>query len=101
MKCVKNDIFVHYPVDNLCLYEHSSSQPSFYTLYSVINHNGSLDDGHYTTFARDISLNSELWFEFDDETIDYLPTDQLNQNSKAYILFYILKQTSKSIDTSF
>ncbi len=94
MKCSKNDVFVHYPVDNLCLHEHSSSQSLFYTLYSVINHHGSLDDGHYTTFARDISLNSQLWFEFDDEIINHLSTDQLNQNSKAYLLFYISKQTS-------
>jgi ubiquitin carboxyl-terminal hydrolase 22/27/51 len=90
MNFLKNDALVHYPVDDLCLNGHSS----LYTLYSVINHNGVLDNGHYTTFARDISADSKLWFEFDDEIINQLTIDRLNYNPNAYLLFYISKQTS-------
>jgi ubiquitin C-terminal hydrolase len=96
MNWIKNDTLVFYPEDNFNLYEHSSFQQSSYTLYSVINHNGSLNDGHYTTFSRDISLNQQTWFECDDEIIKYLQTDKLNSNSKAYLLFYTIKQTSES-----
>ncbi len=85
MQWVKNDTLIHYPKDDLVL--HSST----YTLYSVINHNGSLNDGHYTTCSRDISDNKEQWFECDDEIIKSLNSDQLDSNSKAYILFYIMK----------
>jgi ubiquitin carboxyl-terminal hydrolase 22/27/51 len=95
MNWIKNDTLVLYPEDNLDLYEHCSSQQLLYSLYSVINHNGSLNDGHYTTFSRDISLNQQSWFELDDEIIKYLHTDQLSFNSKAYLLFYIMKQTSE------
>jgi len=96
MNWIKNDTLVIYPEDNLNLHQYNSFQESFYTLYSVINHNGSLNDGHYTTFSRDISLNERVWFEYDDEIIKYLQPDQLYFNSKAYLLFYTIKQTSES-----
>lgn len=96
MNWIKNDTLVLYPEDNLNLHQYCSSQQSLYTLYSVINHNGSLNDGHYTTFSRDISLNQHVWFECDDEIIKYLSTDQLHLNSKAYLLFYTIKQISES-----
>ena len=87
MNWIKNDTLVQYPKDDLVL--HSSS----YTLYSVINHDGSLNDGHYTTFCRDISINKEQWFECDDEIIKIRNPDQIDTNSKAYILFYIIKKS--------
>ena len=85
MQWIKNDTLIHYPEDDLVL------QSSSYTLYSVINHNGSLNDGHYTTYSRDISVDKEQWFECDDEIIKSQNSDQLYSNSKAYILFYVMK----------
>jgi ubiquitin carboxyl-terminal hydrolase 22/27/51 len=96
MNWIKNDTLVLYPEDNLILHQHASSEQSLYTLYSVVNHHGSLNDGHYTTFSRDLSLNPQLWVECDDETIKYLQSDQLSLNPKAYLLFYIITQTSEA-----
>jgi ubiquitin carboxyl-terminal hydrolase 22/27/51 len=92
MEWIKNDILIHYPKDDLHLHSSSSHQSS-YTLYSVINHNGSLNDGHYTTFSRVISTNKEQWFDCDDENIKYSTSDQLDCNPKAYLLFYMMKET--------
>ena len=102
MKWIKNDTCVLYPEDNLDLQKYcslSSSQQSLYTLYSVINHNGTLNDGHYTTFCRDITTNQRQWIECDDETINYLHSEKLHSNSKAYLLFYIMEKTAESLDT--
>jgi ubiquitin C-terminal hydrolase len=99
MKWIKNDTLVLYPEDNLdlhqCCSSSSSPQQPLYTLYSVVNHNGSINDGHYTTFCRDLSLNEFQWFECDDEIIKYLHSDKLYLNSNAYILFYTMKQTTE------
>ncbi|CAF3507276.1 unnamed protein product [Rotaria sordida] len=97
MNLIKNNTLVLYPEDNLDLHQccsSSSVQQSFYTLYSVINHDGSLNGGHYTTFCRDIMVNQQQWFECDDETIKYLHSDKLYLNSKAYLLFYMMNQTN-------
>ena len=80
---IKNNTLVLYPKDKLYL-----SETTIYTLYSVINHDGSLNDGHYTTFSRDISSNEHMWLEFDDDIVKYLPEDKLHWNSNAYLLFY-------------
>ncbi|CAF4224545.1 unnamed protein product [Rotaria socialis] len=92
---IKNDTLVLYPADNLSLQQScpsSSSQQALYTLYSVISHQGSLNDGHYTTFCRD---NEQLqWFECDDEKIKYFNSDKLDSNSNAYLLFYIMKNAT-------
>ena len=88
------DSLVLYPEDNLSLCQccsSSSAQELLYTLYSVVNHNGSLDNGHYTTFCRDIAHDQHQWFECDDEAINYLHSDSLHSNSKAYLLFYAMK----------
>lgn len=90
----KNDTLVSYPVDNLDLDQYisaPSSQKSLYTLYSVINHDGSLTDGHYTVFCRDTMSTEQQWFECDDEQIKSLPLERLHSNSKAYLLFYTVK----------
>ncbi|CAF1534694.1 unnamed protein product [Rotaria sp. Silwood1] len=91
MDWIKNNTLVLYPEDNLDLQQYcsssSSSQKSSYTLYSIINHDDSLNDGLYTIFCRDIMNNQQQWFEFDDEIIKYLHSDKLCFNSKAYLLF--------------
>ncbi|KAI7863446.1 hypothetical protein BDF14DRAFT_1844329 [Spinellus fusiger] len=44
----------------------SSSSPSnIYTLFAVVNHQGKLDTGHYTMFAK----HRGEWFRFDDHSV--------------------------------
>ncbi|CAF1432985.1 unnamed protein product [Adineta steineri] len=94
MRWIKDESLVLYPEDDLDLHQYSSSPSSeqaLYTLYSIVNHNGSLNDGHYTTFSRDLSYDQPQWFEYDDEIVKYLDLDQLHLNSKAYLLFYTMQ----------
>ncbi|CAF4676025.1 unnamed protein product, partial [Rotaria sp. Silwood2] len=44
-----------------------------------------------TTFCRDTLRDQQQWFECDDEIIKYLHPDKLCLNSKAYLLFYMMK----------
>ena len=93
---VRNNSHVHYPVDSFDLKQYCSScSSSSYTLYSVINHNGTLNDGHYTTFCRNLSNDSSPWFECDDDKVEYSSTDNLKMNTNAYLLFFILSDAVK------
>ncbi|KAI9285198.1 hypothetical protein BC943DRAFT_51018 [Umbelopsis sp. AD052] len=77
---------------------HRSSNPpaynniNVYTLFAVVNHQGKMDTGHYTMFAK----HRGQWFKFDDHhvTMSY-QKDVLD--SKAYMCFYI----KKSLDYGF
>jgi len=57
-----------------------------YHLFAVICHEGQIDNGHYTNFAR----FQEDWYRFDDEKV--IPTT-LTQclKSSAYMCFYVKK----------
>lgn len=94
MNLIKNNVNIIYPQDNLCLHQTCStlsSQSCVYRLYSVINHQGSLNDGHYTTYSRNIFDDEQKWFECDDEIIKPLNSDQIKSNSNAYLLFYMIQ----------
>ncbi|GMS84426.1 hypothetical protein PENTCL1PPCAC_6601 [Pristionchus entomophagus] len=54
-----------------------------YTLFAVVQHEGSLDSGHYTAFVR--SYNT--WYLCDDERIRAVPIEKVLA-AEAYILFY-------------
>ncbi|KAG0313453.1 hypothetical protein BGZ99_008859 [Dissophora globulifera] len=58
-----------------------------YNLFAVINHQGKMDTGHYTAFAK----NRGEWFSLDDHKVS-LATQKEVLDSKAYMLFYV-KQT--------
>ncbi|RTG86334.1 ubiquitin carboxyl-terminal hydrolase 8 [Schistosoma bovis] len=60
---------------------------SEYALYSVLNHRGTMESGHYTTFCRNI--RDGRWYEYDDENVSLLDKNEI-QNDNAYILFYEL-----------
>lgn len=58
-----------------------------YNLYSVVNHVGNAQYGHYFTFCRD--KTSELWFMFDDQNVRrIINPDKRIITSDAYLLFY-------------
>ena len=55
-----------------------------YVLFAVINHIGTLDAGHYTSYIRQ---HSNLWFHCNDHQI--LPASIKNVlDSEGYLLFY-------------
>lgn len=90
---VKNQAVVLYPEDNL---ELECSSQARYKLYSVINHQGSLDDGHYTVFCRHSKPKSAPWWFCDDEKIQCPDKELFHSNSNAYLLFYALQTNTVS-----
>ena len=86
----KNECLVTFPeVLNLFDYiDHDIGydKESYYQLYSVINHQGNINGGHYYTYIK--PLKSKNWFEFNDSVVRQI---QINNNifPFAYALFYI------------
>ena len=62
------------------------SDNMIYNLYGVINHQGSLDFGHYYSYIKNIN-NDNIWTKFDDIYVSNIGTNIDNLHS--YILFYI------------
>jgi len=58
-----------------------------YELFCVINHEGAMDTGHYTNFAR----YAEEWYRFDDDKVTHATLSQVLR-STAYILFYVKRE---------
>jgi ubiquitin C-terminal hydrolase len=81
----KINTFIRYPLINWSLLSSTSGQ--FYNLAAVSMHNGNLEGGHYTTFAR---LNGVgQWYYFNDSFIEEVDdiTDIVTRN--AYLLIYL------------
>ncbi|KAI8973886.1 hypothetical protein BDB01DRAFT_807992 [Pilobolus umbonatus] len=57
-----------------------------YTLFAVVNHQGKMDSGHYTMFAK----HRNEWFRFDDHNVTKAYRKEV-LDSKAYMCFYIKK----------
>ena len=55
-----------------------------YKLFSIINHCGKINSGHYTCLAKHHIDNK--WYEFDDKTVQ--PYYKNIVSNKAYLLFY-------------
>lgn len=54
-----------------------------YDLLAVVNHSGSMAQGHYTAFVKEIGK----WFRFDDTWVREVDEEEVVA-SEAYILFY-------------
>ena len=83
LKYLKNNTPIDYPIENLDLGQFSQ-QSGVYSLYSVVEHHGSLNCGHYTSICKGSDLK---WRLFDDEIVK--PATSIISSS-AYILFYEL-----------
>lgn len=83
----KNNMKVQFPFENLEINEHIKLEPSYYELYSVINHMGDVGGGHYTNYSKN-SINNG-WYEFNDSNVSYLnhPEKEI-MTSSAYVLLY-------------
>lgn len=54
-----------------------------YDLHAVVNHSGSMAQGHYTAFVKELGR----WFRFDDTWVKEVDEQEVLQ-SEAYLLFY-------------
>ncbi|XP_065899695.1 ubiquitin carboxyl-terminal hydrolase 22-like isoform X2 [Dysidea avara] len=62
----------------------SSFIDNHYLLFAVVNHTGSIIQGHYTCFIRQLE---DQWFKCDDAWITKVTRDKV-LNSEGYLLFY-------------
>lgn len=62
-----------------------------YDLLAVVNHSGSMAQGHYTAFVKEIGK----WFRFDDTWVREVDEEEVLA-SEAYILFYFQRGAEAS-----
>ncbi|KAI8807894.1 hypothetical protein BJ742DRAFT_710206 [Cladochytrium replicatum] len=55
-----------------------------YQLFAIVNHQGKLETGHYTSFAK----SRGQWFAFDDHSITNVSQQEVLNGKSAYICFY-------------
>ncbi|CAO3646302.1 unnamed protein product [Cunninghamella blakesleeana] len=68
------------------LKDYPSNISNVYTLFAVVNHQGRIDTGHYTMFAK----HRGQWYKFDDHHVTMAYQKDVLE-SKAYMCFYIKK----------
>lgn len=66
----------------------STSTAHMYDLFAVVNHQGSMDSGHYTAFVlQQLPHGATEWVKCDDSAVTRATVAQV-QASEAYLLFY-------------
>ena len=83
----KNNTFVIYPINNFDIREYivgPEKDLAIYDLYGVIEHYGTLSQGHYTAICK----NDNNWVSYNDSIIDIVK-NPVSKN--AYVLFYKMK----------
>nr|XP_057944581.1 ubiquitin carboxyl-terminal hydrolase 8 isoform X2 [Doryrhamphus excisus] len=79
---------VDFPLDTLDLSQYvigPKQNLKRYNLFSVSNHYGGLDGGHYTAYCK--NAFKQRWYKFDDHEVSEISTSSV-KSSAAYILFY-------------
>ncbi|KAM6180833.1 ubiquitin carboxyl-terminal hydrolase 8 isoform 2-T2 [Erethizon dorsatum] len=79
---------VDFPLENLDLSQYvigPKNNLKKYNLFSVSNHYGGLDGGHYTAYCKNAAR--QRWFKFDDHEVSDISAASV-KSSAAYILFY-------------
>uniref|UniRef100_A0A1W7RBY0 Ubiquitin carboxyl-terminal hydrolase 8 n=1 Tax=Agkistrodon contortrix contortrix TaxID=8713 RepID=A0A1W7RBY0_AGKCO len=79
---------VDFPLENLDLSQYVIGPKSTlkrYNLFSVSNHYGGLDGGHYTAYCKNAA--KQRWYKFDDHEVSDISASSV-KSSAAYILFY-------------
>ncbi|KAK9479196.1 hypothetical protein V1514DRAFT_328719 [Lipomyces japonicus] len=98
LKSNKIDDHVPFPTElNMTSYTTSSASSSsssnnlrkayIYELFGVVCHQGKINTGHYTCSMKN---RDGVWFSFDDAMVTLSNEDQV-LSSRAYLLFYIIK----------
>ena len=84
----KNNIFVSYPINNFDIREYivgPEKDKAIYDLYGVIEHYGTMNQGHYTAICK----NNGNWISYNDSNVG--PAENpITKN--AYVLFYKMKK---------
>ena len=84
----KKDVYINYPINNLNLsdfIEDEEQKKYRYDLYAVIQHHGTINEGHYTAI---ININDN-WVLYNDSKLYGLNNPVTND---AYILFYKMNE---------
>jgi hypothetical protein len=93
----KLQTFINFPMNELNLSEFVVDQQTtpLYDLIAVVNHIGTtLDRGHYTTYARQLT-NPTAWYSFNDEHVSRIEeNDVVSQD--AYLLVYIKREREET-----
>ena len=86
----KNNEYIDIPLDlDIAAYcINSRSKSTEYSLYSIINHIGNVDSGHYYTYTK--SNKNDKWYECNDIFIQNKEISDLSTEN-AYCLFYSRK----------
>lgn len=63
-----------------------SKEITHYDLISIINHQGTLEGGHYTAFCKDVP--SQKCYYFNDSQVSLIHNFGDEQSESAYIVFY-------------
>ena len=90
----KINTFIEYPLTDLDIsnYVQSKDNISKYDLFGVINHFGSIEYGHYTSYC--FNYHDNIWYEFNDRIVNKIPKEKEKDiivNKGGYILFYRAK----------
>ena len=81
----KNEVFISYPINNFDLSDYvigPNKKKAIYNLYGVVEHFGSLSQGHYIAKCK----NFGKWYLFNDQECDEINDNIVSKN--AYLLFY-------------
>jgi ubiquitin C-terminal hydrolase len=84
---------IDFPVDHLDMSSYVSGyNPEKYTyeLYGIVNHMGSINNGHYTACVKN---SQNQWYHFDDEVVQQISSESLLKTHYAYCLFYRQKNS--------
>ena len=66
--------------------DYVNNKKAEYKLFSVVNHQGNVDYGHYFSYIQ--PLKSQNWFLFNDSQVKHVK-EGLKSFPNAYALFYI------------
>ena len=87
----KINTFIDFPLRDLDINEYIKSNDSVakYDLFGIINHYGSMEYGHYTSYC--FNYHDHTWYEYNDRLVNKIPKEKEKDkiiNKNAYILFY-------------
>ena len=88
----KNNTFISYPTNNFDIREYivgPEKDKAIYDLYGVIEHYGTLNQGHYTAICK----NDGNWVSYNDSVIKIVD-NPVTKN--AYVLFYKMKNIGET-----
>ncbi|SCU82450.1 LADA_0C05380g1_1 [Lachancea dasiensis] len=88
---------VHFPaylnMTPYCHQDSSSGMPVIiYELVAVISHEGSVNQGHYTSMCK---IPGGQWFRFNDSMVVTISEEEVLKQ-QAYLLYYIVRQVGSS-----